>query len=66
MPLSDEDKHRLDKIFTRPYISDGVHRELLEMKRNNNKAEIEGLADSSCVYLIDVYLRSKFDNKHFI
>lgn len=66
MPLTEDDKRRLDQIFTRPYISDGVYRELLEMKRNNNKAEIEGLADSSCLYLIDVYLRSKFDNKNFI
>lgn len=66
MPLANEDKNRLEKLFTRPYINDEVYRELLEMKRNNTKAEIEGLADSSCAYLIDVYLRNKIDNKHFV
>lgn len=66
MSLAAEDKSRLEKLFTRPYISDGVHNELREMKRSNYKAEIEGLADSSCAYLIDVYLRNKIDNKKFI
>lgn len=65
-PLADEDTHRLEKLLTRPYTSDVVYRELLEMKRINAKAEIEGLADSSCAYLVDVYLRNKIDNKHFV
>lgn len=62
MELSDEDKRKLDNILNRPFINDRVHRELLIMKQINLKAEIEGISDSSCTYLIDVYLRNKIDN----
>lgn len=66
VPLSDEDKRKLDNILNRPFINDLVHRELLIMKQVNLKAEIEGISYSSCTYLIDVYLRNKIDNNNGI
>lgn len=62
MPLTQEDKRKLDNILNRPFINDHVHRELLIMKETNVKAEIEGISEISFTYLIDVYLRNKFDN----
>lgn len=66
IPLNAEDKRKLQNLLDRPYINDHVHRELLIMKQINLKAEIEGIGDSSCAYLIDVYLRNKIDNKEAI
>lgn len=60
--LTAEDIRKLDNILNRPFINDHVHRELLLMKQANVKAEIEGISNSSCSYLIDVYLRNKIDN----
>lgn len=65
-PLTQEDKRKLQNILNRPYINDHVHRELLIMKQINLKAEIEGISDSSCSYLIDVYLRNKIDTNNAI
>lgn len=62
IPLTADDKRKLDNILNRPFINDHVHRELLIMKQANVKAEIEGISDSSCTYLIDVYLCNKIDN----
>lgn len=64
--LTAEDKRKLQNLIDRPFINDNIHRELLVMRENNLKAEIEGISDSSCSYLIDVYLRNKIDNKNFI
>lgn len=66
IPLTQEDKRKLQNILNRPYINDDVHRELLIMKQINLKAEIEGISDSSCSYLIDVYLRNKIDTNNAI
>lgn len=66
VPLTQEDKRKLQNILNRPYINDHVHRELLIMKQINLKAEIEGISDSSCSYLIDVYLRNKIDTNNAI
>ncbi|XP_031617450.1 uncharacterized protein LOC116337203 isoform X2 [Contarinia nasturtii] len=62
IPLTQEDKRKLDNILNRPFINDHVHRELLIMKQINLKAEIEGISEASATYLIDVYLRNKLDN----
>lgn len=62
VPMTAEDQRKLDNILNRPFINDHVHRELLIMKQANLKAEIEGISDSNCTYLIDVYLRNKIDN----
>lgn len=64
--LTAEDKRKLQNLINRPFINDNIHQELLIMKENNLKAEIEGISDSSCSYLIDVYLRNKINNKDFI
>lgn len=64
--MSDEDRRKLDNMLNRPFINDHVHRELLIMKQANLKAEIEAISDSSCTYLIDVYLRNKIDNNNGI
>lgn len=66
VPLTEEDKRKLQNLLDRPYINDHVHRELLIMRANDSKAEIEGISDSSCSYLIDVYLRNKIDNNDAI
>lgn len=60
--LTAEDNRKLDNILNRPFINDHVHRELLIMKQTQTKAEIEGISNSSCSYLIDVYLRNKIVN----
>lgn len=62
VPMTADDNRKLDNILNRPFINDHVHRELLIMKQANLKAEIEGISESSCAYLIDVYLRNKIDN----
>lgn len=62
IPLTEEDKRKLDNILNRPFINDHVHRELLIMRQTNLKAEIEGISDVAGTYLIDVYLRNKIDN----
>lgn len=64
--LTEEDKRKLNNVLNRPFINDHVHRELLIMQQINLKAEIEGISDSSCTYLIDVYLRNKIDNNNAI
>lgn len=64
--LTVEDKRKLNSVLNRPFINDHVHRELLIMQQTNLKAEIEGISDSSCTYLIDVYLRNKIDNNNAI
>lgn len=66
MPTTVEDNRKLQNILDRPYISDHVRQELVIMKQAKLKAEIEGIADSSCSYLIDVYLRNKLNNKTVI
>lgn len=66
IPLTEEDKRKLQNLLNRPYVNDHVHRELIIMKEINVKAEIEGISDSSCSYLIDVYLRNKIDSNDAI
>lgn len=66
VPLTEEDKRKLDNILNRPFINDHVHHELLIMKQINLKAEIEGISESSYTYLIDVYLRNKIDSNNSI
>lgn len=63
IPLTGEDTRKLDNLLKRPHISNEVYNELLLLKRTNMKAEIEGLSESSSTYLMDIYLRNKFNDK---
>lgn len=63
IPMTDQDRRKLENLMNRPGLSDAVYSELLCLQRNDVKAEIEGLSGSSSEYLIDVYLRYQFENK---
>lgn len=66
IPFGDKDDGKLDALMNRSVISNQLYRELLIMKHSQHKSEIEGIAESSCSYLIDVFLKHKLDNKNFI
>lgn len=61
-----DDARKLENIMNRPHLSDKLFQELRVLERTGQKAEIEGMAGSSCDYLIDVYLASKLRDKNFI
>lgn len=61
-PLSVRDNQKLKSLFTRPCIDNKLYRELKVIEEIQRKSEIEEMADSSCTYLIDVYLKHKIDN----
>lgn len=61
--MTAEDRKKLKCLLNRPFISNELYHELLILSRTNQKAEIEGISNSSCSYLIDVYLKNKIENK---
>lgn len=63
IPMTGEDRRKLESLMKRPGLNDNVYRELQYLKRTDEKAEIEGISGSSSHYLIDVYLRDRFENK---
>lgn len=63
IPMTGEDRRKLETLLNRPGLNADIYRELQLLHRSDVKAEIEGLSGSSSDYLIDVYLRNQFDNK---
>lgn len=63
IPMTGEDRRKLENLMKRPGVNDNVFRELQWLQRTDEKAEIEGLSGSSTHYLIDVYLRNQFVNE---
>lgn len=57
------DNIKLRTLIDRPFITNQVYQELMILKHMQRKSEIEGMADSSCAYLIDVYLKHKLANE---
>lgn len=66
IPFNDKDNIKLDALMNRSFITNQLYQELSILKRTQCKSQIEGMAESSCSYLIDVFLKYKFENKHFI
>lgn len=66
LEMNNEDRRKVDSIMKRPHISNEIFKELTILKRNGRKAEIEGLAESSCDYLVDVYLSNKLRDNEVI
>lgn len=62
IPLKHQDVAKIEKVMSRPSISHAVYQELVLLKRINHKSEIEGIADASSSYLIDIYLKQKLSN----
>lgn len=63
IPFRFRDNFKLRTLIDRPFITNQVYQELMTLKRMQRKSEIEGMADASCAYLIDVYLRHKLENE---
>lgn len=61
IPLSQPDQNRLKSLIKRPYLTENLYDELLVLKRNQCKAELESLAINGITYLINTYLREKIE-----
>lgn len=64
--MTKDDNRKLENLINRPHLNNELFTELNILKEIKQKAEIEGVAESSCDYLIDVYLANKLRDKIFI
>lgn len=62
LALTKEDICRIDSMIKRPYISKKTYEQLLILKQNLRKAEIEALMSGGIVDYIDSYLLSKIQS----